>query len=39
LTHGWEVLDENGDMYTWGTDTNGKVSGGEGNLYVPAKRI
>jgi alpha-tubulin suppressor-like RCC1 family protein len=38
-THGWEVLDDNGDMYTWGVDTNGKISGNEGNLYVPAKRI
>ena len=35
----WEVLDENGDMYVWGEDSNGQTSGNEGNLYVPAKRI
>ena len=39
ITVGWEVLDDNGDMYTWGSDSQGKISGNEGNLYVPAKRI
>ena len=38
-TTSWEVLDDNGDMYTWGDDTQGQTSGNEGNLYVPAKRI
>jgi len=38
-TTSWEVLDENGDMYVWGEDSQGQTSGNEGNLYVPAKRI